>query len=85
MTVAELQAELQAAIDRGLPPETTVVLGSDIGWFVILEKTEDPTNSECDMWFTLIPGEGDEWEADSRFTPGGLPDEVRERLEAGQV
>ena len=79
MTVAELKAALEAALERGLPPETTVVIdavGQD--GFMIANWTVDPTTpgSDFDMWFTIQMGE----EADSRFTPGGLPDDVRERL-----
>lgn len=69
MTVAELQAALQAALDRGLPPDTTVVL-SVYDWFVEIDETNDPSedDSQFDMWFTLHPGQ----EADSRSTPGGM-------------
>lgn len=71
MTVAELQAALQTALDRGLPPTTTVVLDTKEG-YMILHNTGDPSDEreDHDMWFTLIHG-GEE--ADCRFTEGGMP------------
>lgn len=70
MTVAELQTALQAAVDRGLPPDTTVVVDRD-DWYYVLSETQDPSDGRdgCELWFTLFPGE----EADSRTTPGGMP------------
>jgi hypothetical protein len=70
VTVKELQAALQAAVDRGLDPETTVVLATD-GWYQIATEVADPSqdSDQADMWFTIYPGD----EADSRFTPGGRP------------
>ena len=72
MTVAELQAALQAAVERGLDPDTTVVVATE-GWFSIVDYTVDPSvldSDQADMWFTLFPGD----DADARFTPGGRPD-----------
>lgn len=77
MTVAEMLAALQAALDRGLPPETAVVVSTD-GWYQLVDSVDDPSNhvhledgstEGPDMWFTLELGEP----ADSRFTPGGMP------------
>lgn len=70
MTVAELQAALQAAVDRGLPPETTVVVDRE-GWYWVLDEVQDPSdeNEGCELWFTLFSHQ----EADSRLTPGGMP------------
>jgi uncharacterized protein (DUF1697 family) len=76
VTVAELQAALQAALERGLDPATTVVVSDREGWFTILEEVADPSVPEddrADMWFTLFPGQGDDFVADCRFTPGGRP------------
>lgn len=71
MTVAEMIAALQAALDRGLPPETTVVVSTD-GWYTTIESVDDPSTHEDgegpDMWFTIEMGEP----ADARFTPGGM-------------
>jgi hypothetical protein len=74
VTVAELQAALQAALDRGLDPETTVVISTE-GWYQIAVEVSDPSQDDdrADMWFTIYPGEGEEFAADSRFTPGGRP------------
>jgi hypothetical protein len=74
MTVQELQKALADAITRGLPSDTTVVIEQD-GWYTILKDTIDPSHpkSEYDMWFTLFLQEGDEGQADCRFTPGGMP------------
>jgi len=71
MTVNELKVALQAALDRGLPGETTVVIDTDVG-FQILQVAGDPSDEgeTYDMWFTLSEtGE----EADCRFTTGGMP------------
>ena len=69
MTVSELQAALQAAVDRGLPGDTTVVVETG-HWFTVVDSTTDPTQTtDFDMWFTLALGQ----EADSRTTPGGMP------------
>jgi hypothetical protein len=72
VTVTELQAALQAALDRGLPPETTVVIELDHNFeFCVAKLLGDPSEEDagCDMWFTLSYGEV----ADCRSTPGGMP------------
>jgi hypothetical protein len=69
-TVDQLIAYLQAAKDRGLPGDTAVVIATNPhGSFHEVNHVEDPTDSDSDMWFTIGYGQ----EADSRFTPGGLP------------
>jgi hypothetical protein len=68
VNVRQLQEALQAALDRGLSPDTTVVIDQD-GWYNILEAVDDPsTGNGPDMWFTLFHHQP----ADSRFTPGGV-------------
>ena len=71
MTVAELLEELQAALDRGLPPETTVTIyNGHIDDYEILDGVDDPSSPSegCELWFTLFPGEV----ATYHSTPGGL-------------
>lgn len=72
MTVNELKAALQAALDRGLPGETTVVFDDhpDCDW-AIVELMGDPSDGlgDHDMWFTLGGTEA----ADCRSTTGGMP------------
>jgi hypothetical protein len=74
VTVTELQAALQAALDRGLPGSTTVVFGDhpECDW-AIVEVMGDPSDGEesHDMWFTLGGNEA----ADCRFTEGGMSPE----------
>jgi hypothetical protein len=69
VNVRQLQEALQAALDRGLSPDTTVVIEDGEGWYNVLDWVDDPTTEEhgSDMWFTLFHHEP----ADSRFTPGG--------------
>jgi hypothetical protein len=74
VTVNELKAALQAALDRGLPGSTTVVFGDhpDLDWAVV-EVQGDPSDGteDYDMWFTL----GGSEPADARFTEGGMSPE----------
>jgi hypothetical protein len=70
VTVAELIEFLQEAVKRGLPEDTTVVIETEMG-YLIADTVNDPTRRDgYDMWFTIFTG----MEADSRYTPGGLPD-----------
>lgn len=76
MTVAELLTQLQAALDRGLPPTTTVVIANnETDWYDIIADANDPSEyvdtdktGRPDMWFTLYA----DGEADCRLTPGGM-------------
>lgn len=73
MTLQELLDQINASLEKGLPPDTTVVIATvSSGWYDILDGVRSPVSPEdgCDLWFTLFPGE----EADARFTPGGMPD-----------
>ena len=73
MNVAELKAAIDTALERGLDPETTVVIDmmaltnpTDAVW-PILGAVHDPTIAEDGyIWFTLTPSET---EADFHFHP----------------
>lgn len=73
MNVRQLQEALQAALDRGLSPDTTVVIDYE-GWYRILEGVADPSDGTegPDMWFTLFHSQ----DADCRFTTGGVVNPV---------
>jgi hypothetical protein len=73
MTIAELKALIDAAIERGINPTTTVVIDiapmenpADAVW-PILGEVHDPSTDTDYIWFTLTPSN---IEADTRFTEG---------------
>ena len=76
MNIMELKRLVDQALDRGIDPNTTVVIAhrEEPGDWAILREVGDPAepgNSyESHIWFTLYPGE----EADGRFTPGHFQD-----------
>lgn len=75
MNVTELKEALEEALQRGLHPETEVVLTGQVtdGTYTILEVIEHPLDDSgnADCWFTLT---GNGREADSRFTPVHYPE-----------
>lgn len=80
MNITELKAAVDLAVERGIHPETTVVVALE-GWYALLDADVcDPTvNDEGGyIWFTLNPaaptqvGDRYEW-ADARFTPDHQP------------
>lgn len=84
MNVTELKQQLDEALEKGLHPETTVVIdlqgeafkdNPSVRWYVLLEdQAEHPLDGQegADLWFTLTPREedGETVHADPRFTPG---------------
>lgn len=68
MTASHLKTLLDAALERGLHPETAVVVATD-GWYLELHADvcdpTDPGEGEGYAWFTLNPA----GEADTRATP----------------
>jgi len=77
MNIMDLKNAVDLALERGIDPNCTVVLGlgdvsQTLEW-AILDMIEDPSNPdntyEGVIWFTLFPGE----EADGRFTPCHWP------------
>jgi hypothetical protein len=72
MNIQQLKELVDAALERGIDPLTTVVVDADGDWRKI-DRTDDPTQRADDslMWFTLFVGE---W-ADSRFDRGHYKDE----------
>jgi hypothetical protein len=73
MTITELKKLIDAAIERGINPDCTVVIDvsevreDDVWEWPILGKVNDPTSDESYLWFTLVPSAV---EADARFSPG---------------
>lgn len=74
MNLAELKLKVDAALERGTDPETTVVAATG-GWYTEVDDVTDPTDQEGlengYIWFTLNLGE----DADARFTVGHNPTE----------
>lgn len=68
MNITELKKLVDEALEQGLHPETTVVIGHD-GWYTHVDLIEHPKDgrSQIDLWFTITPSNQ---EADARFTPG---------------
>ena len=68
MNIAELKKMVDAALERGLDPRTTVVMDGGSGEWLKLDKVDDPTQRGDGslLWFTLFPGDY----ADSRMDYG---------------
>lgn len=68
MNLSELKLAVDAALERGTDPETTVVAAVD-QWYAVVDRAVDPLDDDGlkdgYVWFTLHVGES----ADSRFTP----------------
>ena len=71
MTITELKTLIDAAIERGIAPDTTVVVdasnfpGADLEW-ALIDNVVDPSVDPTYLWFTLVPGEDADW----RVHPG---------------
>lgn len=75
MNITQLKQIIDAALERGIDPETAVVIdvqsvtNGDVYDWAILETVIDPTehgDRDGYTWLTLRVGE----EADPQFTPG---------------
>lgn len=69
MNLSELKLAVDAALERGTDPDTSVVVATQ-GWYTHVESATDPLDDEGlvngYIWFTLNLGE----DADARFSPG---------------
>lgn len=79
MNIAQLKAQLDGAIERGIDPTTAVVVDlqerPEHDWFWELEITvKDPTVDDGFIWYTLTPSEC----ADCRTTPAHYREEEDE-------
>lgn len=81
MNVSQLEASLREAREKGLHPDTEVVIDmQDVTelsrWYCLLDpEVSHPVDGkeDADLWFTMSPvlNEGGEMDtADARFTPG---------------
>jgi hypothetical protein len=79
MTITELKKLVDAAIERGIDPDCTVVIDvsnvrdNDVWEWPFLDKVNDPTVDDSYLWFTLVPSAD---QADPRFSPGHVSDDV---------
>jgi len=78
MNITELKRAVDLAIERGIRPDTEVVISvavdvTGLEWARLADIIDpsDPKHEETYIWFTLTLGE----EADSRFTLGHYKDE----------
>lgn len=77
MNVEMLKSAVDAALARGLNPETSVVIAHEGWYFHLSEDIEEPTQPDptADMWFTLSFAEfdGKPIPCDARFSQGHTP------------